>query len=277
MPAYNSQTGPLLRHSVRRAPTSRGRDLRARVPERARLAERRLPADEHADGPRRRAGRVLGLRADQLAADASVPDGVARALPRGGAARDRRAHAGLLVRPRARHRRGRGGAARDPVRRGARPGLRGLAPVREQGLAGPLPLRPDREAGAAALRRGRVRGHRARDRGVPRDRRGADGAGAPRGRSRRPARAADGRHRAARPTASGSSWCATGPTARTGSPPPTPARPRASATARGAAYAALSEGGVEPGLYEVDGTVEAESPGLRLHGVQFTPGPPAPS
>ncbi|MET0614101.1 MAG: redoxin domain-containing protein [Thermoleophilaceae bacterium] len=45
----------------------------------------------------------------------------------------------------------------------------------------------------------------------------------------------------------------------------------------GAAYAVLSEGGVEPGLYEVDGTIEAESPGLRLHGVQFTPVPPGPS
>jgi len=45
----------------------------------------------------------------------------------------------------------------------------------------------------------------------------------------------------------------------------------------GAAYAVLSEGGVEPGLHEVDGTVEAESPGLRLHGIQFTPVPPAPS
>jgi hypothetical protein len=45
----------------------------------------------------------------------------------------------------------------------------------------------------------------------------------------------------------------------------------------GAAYAALSEGGVEPGLYEVEGTVEADSPGLRLHGVQFTPVPPGPS
>jgi hypothetical protein len=45
----------------------------------------------------------------------------------------------------------------------------------------------------------------------------------------------------------------------------------------GAAFAALSEGGVEPGLYEVQGTVEAESPGLRLHGVQFTPVPPGPS
>ena len=46
----------------------------------------------------------------------------------------------------------------------------------------------------------------------------------------------------------------------------------------GGAYAVLSEGGLGgPGLYEVDGTVEAESPGLRLHGVQFTPLPPAPS
>jgi len=44
----------------------------------------------------------------------------------------------------------------------------------------------------------------------------------------------------------------------------------------GAAYAVLSGAGLEPGLYEVDGTVEAESPGLRLHGVQFTPLPPAP-
>jgi hypothetical protein len=43
----------------------------------------------------------------------------------------------------------------------------------------------------------------------------------------------------------------------------------------GAAYAVLSGAGVEPGLYEVDGTVEADSPGLRLHGVQFTPLPPA--
>ena len=44
----------------------------------------------------------------------------------------------------------------------------------------------------------------------------------------------------------------------------------------GAAYAVLSGAGVDPGLYEVEGTVEAESPGLRLHGVQFTPLPPAP-
>jgi hypothetical protein len=47
----------------------------------------------------------------------------------------------------------------------------------------------------------------------------------------------------------------------------------------GGAWAVLSGGELEPGLYEVpDGTVVAESPGVRLHGVQFTPlRPPAPS
>jgi hypothetical protein len=45
----------------------------------------------------------------------------------------------------------------------------------------------------------------------------------------------------------------------------------------GGAFAVLSGGEVEPGLYEVEGVVEADSPGLRLHGVQFTPIPPAPS
>jgi hypothetical protein len=42
----------------------------------------------------------------------------------------------------------------------------------------------------------------------------------------------------------------------------------------GEAWAVLSEGGLEePGLYETDGTVVAEHPGLRLHGFQFTPDP----
>jgi hypothetical protein len=41
------------------------------------------------------------------------------------------------------------------------------------------------------------------------------------------------------------------------------------------AWAVLSGGGLEfPGLYETGGTVEAEHPGLRLHGFQFTPRPP---
>jgi hypothetical protein len=43
----------------------------------------------------------------------------------------------------------------------------------------------------------------------------------------------------------------------------------------GGAFAVVSGDEVEPGLYETDGTVTAESPGLRLHGVQFTPAPPA--
>jgi hypothetical protein len=43
----------------------------------------------------------------------------------------------------------------------------------------------------------------------------------------------------------------------------------------GGAFAVLSGGELEPGLYESEGTVEAESPGVRLHGVQFTPKPPA--
>jgi hypothetical protein len=42
----------------------------------------------------------------------------------------------------------------------------------------------------------------------------------------------------------------------------------------GEAYAVLS-GTVEPGLHPTDGTVVAEAAGLRLHGFQFTPIPPA--
>jgi AhpC/TSA family len=45
----------------------------------------------------------------------------------------------------------------------------------------------------------------------------------------------------------------------------------------GGAFAVLSGAGVDPGLYESDGVVAAKSPGLRLHGVQFTPAPPVPS
>jgi len=41
----------------------------------------------------------------------------------------------------------------------------------------------------------------------------------------------------------------------------------------GSAWAVLSGDGIEPGLHETDGTVVAESPGLRLHGFQFTPRP----
>jgi hypothetical protein len=44
----------------------------------------------------------------------------------------------------------------------------------------------------------------------------------------------------------------------------------------GGAFAVLSGAGLEPGLYESTGRVESQSPGLRLHGVQFTPALPAP-
>lgn len=43
----------------------------------------------------------------------------------------------------------------------------------------------------------------------------------------------------------------------------------------GGAWAVLSGGEIEePGLYESDGTVVAQSPGLRVHGFQFTPKAP---
>jgi hypothetical protein len=45
----------------------------------------------------------------------------------------------------------------------------------------------------------------------------------------------------------------------------------ASFSRAGAAYAVLSGDGVEPGLHETDGTVVANSPGVRVHGFQFTP------
>ena len=51
----------------------------------------------------------------------------------------------------------------------------------------------------------------------------------------------------------------------------------ADAGCRGQAFAVLSGAELEPGLYETFGTVTAESPGVRLHAVQFTPVPPAPS
>jgi hypothetical protein len=42
----------------------------------------------------------------------------------------------------------------------------------------------------------------------------------------------------------------------------------------GGAWAVLSGGDVEPGLYETDGTLVADQAGLRLHGFQFEPLPP---
>jgi hypothetical protein len=43
----------------------------------------------------------------------------------------------------------------------------------------------------------------------------------------------------------------------------------------GAAYAVLSGADLEPGVYESDGRVVAETPGVRVHGFQFLPRAPA--
>jgi hypothetical protein len=45
----------------------------------------------------------------------------------------------------------------------------------------------------------------------------------------------------------------------------------------GAAFAVLSGADLEPGTYESDGRVVAETPGVRLHGFQFLPRPPSPA
>src|SRR5829696_2065316 len=100
------------------------------------MDQRRVPADEHADGPRSGAGGVLGLRADQLAADDALPEGVARALPRRRAARDRGPFAGLLVRALPGAGAAGRGATRAPLSRAAGPRARAVEGLRQHGLAG---------------------------------------------------------------------------------------------------------------------------------------------
>ena len=240
------------------------------------MAERGLPPHEHVDGSRRCAGRVLGLRARQLAEHASVPEGVAQPLPGGGSARDRRAHAGVLVRPRPRHRGARRRAARDPVRGGARPRLPAMARVREQGVARPLPVRSHGKVGATALRRGRVRGHRARDRRGARHRGGADEAAPARGRAGRPAGAADGGHRAARgprPARAGARLDGgrgldRGRRRRCG---------RHLQLQRGRGVRRAVRGRRRAGALRGGRDDRGGVAGAPLHGVQFTPAPPGPS
>ena len=109
--------------------------------------------------------------------------------------------------------------------------------------------------------------------------------GAPRRRSSRcdprtrPACCSSRRRRTSccRPTAAGWSWCATGTTGEDWIEAADAGAAASFSFSAGGAFAVLSGGDVEPGLYETDGTVTAEEPGLRLHAVQFTPAPPAPS
>ena len=259
------------------APPARGRDLRAGVPAPARVAERRLPADGHAGGPRRRAGRVLGLRAHQLAAHAALPQGLARALRRGRPARDRRALPRLLVRARPRRRGARGRAPRGrlPGRCSTPSSRSGASTATGAGRAATCSTAPACCATSTTARATTSRPSWRSRSTLGRAARAARAA-APGGRARRAARAADRRHRAAGRARAARAGARLGRRARTTSRPPTPARRRSFSFSGGAAYAVLSGAGVEPGLYEIDGRVEAESPGLRLHGVQFTPAPPAP-
>ena len=191
---------------------------------------------------------------------------------------DRRAHARLLVRPRPRHRRARrrGDGRRAPGAAGPR--LPGVEALRQPRLARALPVRPRGLLRYIHYGEGDYARHRARDRGA-----------AGRDRRRRPRRRPSRCCRCAPRTRRARCWRPRPPTWRC---PPTgtawswpadwtegedyleAATPGATATVRwqgGEAYAVLS-GTAEPGLYETDGTVTADAPGLRLHGFQFTPG-----
>ena len=130
-----------------------------------------------------------------------------------------------------------------------------------------------RQAGLHPLRRGRVRRDGAGHRRLPRHRGGADGALRPEdapgvlleAQTADIALPADrSRVELVRDWADGEDWIEAAD-----------AGAAASFSFRGgAAYAVLSGADVEPGLHESDGVVTAPSPGLRLHGVQFTPAPP---
>ena len=215
-------------HPARRARAPRRRGHGPRVPPAARVGERRLPAHGPSSRLPRGARRVLGLRARQLAAHAAVPEGLARSLRGGGAPGDRRALPRLLLRPRRRHR-----------PRGRRPA----------GVPYPIVLDPDlavwREYGNKGWpgryvfdRRGVLRLSTTARASTGRPRRWCRscsprstpsssgpsrsprcGPRTPRGAPARP----DGGPAHCPRSATGSSSCATGPTARTGSRRATPA------------------------------------------------------
>ena len=197
------------------------------------MAERGLPAHEHADGARRRPGRVLGLRAHQLAAHAPyLKEWHARYRGRR-AARDRRAHAGLLLR------RDRDTVARAVERLGIPYPVRSTPATRSgattgTGLAGRYLF--DRTGRLAPLHYGEGE-YEDTERAIG-ECLGIDV------EPMTPVRPEDApgvllepqnrRHSAPRGPRPPSSSCATGPTARTGSRPATPARRRGSSYSAGA-------------------------------------------
>ena len=124
--------------SAPRARPARGHP-RAPVPARAALGQRRAAADGPAARPAG-AGRVLGLLPRQLAADAALPLGLARALRRRRPARDRHPHRRLPARARSRRRRRGRRAARHRVPGRHRRAAGAVGLLRQRGLARALPL-----------------------------------------------------------------------------------------------------------------------------------------
>ena len=150
---YNTARREKLRGSarIRLAPAAsfgpharaRARHPGAAVPRQAAVGQRRAAAHGQAARPAR-ARRVLGLLPRQLAAHAALREGVARALRRRRAARDRRPHRRLPPRARDRERGRRRRAARDRVPGRDRRAAGDLGLLRQRGLAGALPLGPRR-------------------------------------------------------------------------------------------------------------------------------------
>src|SRR3954452_5334327 len=140
-----------------RASPFRASNTGTRVPSGGGVAERAIRARRSTDGTACGAGRVLGLRTDQLAAHAALHARVARALLGGGARRARGAFARVLVRRRSRCRGAGGGAPGGAVSGRARLVVRGMAGIRGAGLAGALPVRPAWAVALVPLRRGRLR------------------------------------------------------------------------------------------------------------------------
>src|SRR4051812_5777434 len=125
-----------------RASPFRASDTGTRVPSGGGVAERAIRARRSTDGTACGAGRVLGLRTDQLAAHAAVHARVARALLGGRARRARGALARVLVRRRSRCRGAGGRAPRGAVSGRARLVVRGMAGGRGGGAGGALALLP---------------------------------------------------------------------------------------------------------------------------------------
>ena len=126
-----------------------------------RVAQLRAARPRRAARPGR-ARELLDADVHQLAAPGAVRPRVVAGLPGRRADRDRRPHAGVLVRARHRPRAAGGGGAGHRLPGRGRQRLRGLDRLRQPLLAGALLRRPGRHHPRPALRRGALRGVGAR-------------------------------------------------------------------------------------------------------------------